>query len=153
MDSDAYTDSVDVSVGNRTGIDSLLSRRQFLKCVFYACKRKCCTVSYSYGSQLLQYPKEIASNFPILGTVVTVLIICCMLAGALLSRLAGKDSATRRIIVIEIGMQNAAQAIAIASSPFIFNDGEMAIPAIIYALMMNVILLLYISRFLFRKRE
>ena len=48
-----------------------------------------------------------------------------------------------RTIVIEVGMQNAAQAIAIASSPFIFNSGEMAIPAIIYALLMNVILLIY----------
>lgn len=42
-------------------------------------------------------------------------------------------------------MQNAAQAIAIASSPFIFNSGEMAIPAIIYALLMNVILLVYMA--------
>ena len=40
-----------------------------------------------------------------------------------------------------------AQAIAIATSPFIFNSGEMAIPAIIYALLMNVILLIYIYRF------
>ena len=41
-------------------------------------------------------------------------------------------------------MQNAAQAIAIASSPLIFNSGEMALPAIIYALLMNVILLVYV---------
>ena len=51
----------------------------------------------------------------------------------------------RRTIVIEVGMQNAAQAIAVASSPFVFNDGRMAIPAIIYALMMNVILLTYVG--------
>ena len=50
-------------------------------------------------------------------------------------------------IVIEVGMQNAAQAIAIATSPFIFNSGEMAIPAIMYALFMNVILLLYVFKF------
>jgi len=54
-------------------------------------------------------------------------------------------------IIIEVGMQNAAQAIAIASSPFIFNSGEMAIPAIIYALIMNVILLLYILKFKYTK--
>ena len=42
-------------------------------------------------------------------------------------------------------MQNAAQAIAIAFSPFIFNNGEMAIPAIIYALLMNVVLLVYVA--------
>ena len=45
-------------------------------------------------------------------------------------------------------MQNAAQAIAIAFSPFIFNSGEMAIPAIIYALLMNIVLLIYVATFL-----
>ena len=55
------------------------------------------------------------------------------------------ESRERRTIVIEVGMQNAAQAIAIASSPFVFNDGRIAIPAIIYALMMNVILLIYVG--------
>lgn len=64
--------------------------------------------------------------------------------GSLLSRVAGSDSKVRRTVIIEIGMQNAAQAIAIASSPFIFNNGKMALPAIIYALLMNVILLVYV---------
>lgn len=67
-----------------------------------------------------------------------------MLCSSLLSRASGVNVAVRRTIVIEVGMQNAAQAIAIASSPFVFNNGEMAIPAIIYALMMNVILLTYV---------
>ena len=51
----------------------------------------------------------------------------------------------KRTLVIEIGMQNAAQAIAIATSPFIFNNDTIAIPAIIYALMMNIILLIYVG--------
>ena len=50
-----------------------------------------------------------------------------------------------RTLVIEIGMQNAAQSIAVASSPFIFNNDIIAIPVIIYALMMNVILLIYVG--------
>ena len=95
----------------------------------------------------------VLENFPVLGTGVTALILCSMGAGALLTVAAGGDAATRRTIVIEIGMQNAAQAIAIATSPFIFNDGEIAIPAIIYALMMNVILLIYISRFLLKRTK
>lgn len=86
-----------------------------------------------------------------------VLLFAPMLAGSLFKHwkpvAAGGDAATRRTIVIEIGMQNAAQAIAIATSPFIFNDGEIAIPAIIYALMMNVILLIYISRFLLKRTK
>jgi len=57
-------------------------------------------------------------------------------------RLSGRE---QRTIVIEIGMQNAAQAITVASSPFVFNNEVMAIPAIIYALMMNVILLTYVG--------
>ena len=42
-------------------------------------------------------------------------------------------------------MQNAAQAIAIASSPLIFASEEMAIPAILYSLMMNIVLLTYVG--------
>ncbi|EKC68147.1 hypothetical protein LEA_08942, partial [human gut metagenome] len=38
-----------------------------------------------------------------------------------------------------------AQAIAVASSPLVFNNGEMAIPAIVYALVMNVVLLAYLK--------
>ena len=59
----------------------------------------------------------------------------------------------RRTIVIEVGMQNAAQAIAVASSPFVFNDGRIAIPAIIYALLMNVVLLTYVSIIKVRAKE
>ncbi len=74
-----------------------------------------------------------------------------MVCSSLLSKIGRQSSAVRRTIVIEVGMQNAAQAIAIATSPFIFNSGEMAIPAIIYALLMNVILLLYILKFKYSK--
>ena len=56
----------------------------------------------------------------------------------------------RRTVVIEVGMQNAAQAIAIASSPLIFASEEMAIPAILYSLMMNIVLLIYV--FIVRKK-
>ena len=48
-------------------------------------------------------------------------------------------------------MQNAAQAIAVSSSPFILNNDAIAIPAIIYALMMNVVLLFYVGRIVSRK--
>ena len=64
---------------------------------------------------------------------------------ALLAVATRLKTTERRTIVIEVGMQNAAQAIAIASSPFVFNDGVIAIPAIIYALMMNVVLLTYVA--------
>ena len=89
----------------------------------------------------LQYSNEIVDNFAILGLSAALLILLAMACSSALSRLGGFGSAVRRTIVIEVGMQNAAQAIAIASSPFIFNSGEMTLPAIIYALLMNVILL------------
>ena len=63
----------------------------------------------------------------------------------LLARLFRLRRAVRRTIVIEVGMQNAAQAIAVATSPLIFDSGEMAVPAIVYALVMNVVLLSYLK--------
>ncbi|MBQ5627609.1 MAG: bile acid:sodium symporter family protein [Bacteroidaceae bacterium] len=92
----------------------------------------------------LQYRSEIADNFAVLGLSGAMLILLAMLCSSGMSRLSGSTAAVRRTIIIEVGMQNAAQAIAIASSPFIFNSGEMALPAIIYALLMNVILLTYV---------
>lgn len=92
----------------------------------------------------LQYTSEIMANFTVLGLATALLILSTMLLSALLTRLFKYDGSVRRTIVIEVGMQNAAQAIAIATSPLIFNSGEMAIPAIIYALLMNVILLVYV---------
>lgn len=64
---------------------------------------------------------------------------------SLLSRLVKNSPQQRRTVIIEVGMQNAAQAIAIASSPLIFANEEMAIPAILYSLMMNIVLLTYVG--------
>lgn len=91
-----------------------------------------------------QYKNEIVENFAVLGLSAAALILVAMLCSSGISRIGKFNDAVRRTIVIEVGMQNAAQAIAIASSPFIFNSGEMALPAIIYALLMNVILLTYV---------
>lgn len=99
----------------------------------------------------LQYTQEIMDNFRLIGFTCGMLIIISMLCSSLLSRIGNLTNAVRHTIVIEVGMQNAAQAIAIATSPFIFNSGEMAIPAIIYALLMNVLLLLYITRLKYSK--
>ena len=93
----------------------------------------------------IQNREAIIDSFGQLGLSITVLILLAMASGVGLSwlmRLTGKE---RRTIVIEIGMQNAAQAIAIASSPLVFNNDTIAIPAIIYALMMNIILIIYVA--------
>ena len=93
----------------------------------------------------LQHYRTIFANMATLGLCVTLLIGLSAGSAAGLSRLFRLDGRQRRTTVIEVGMQNAAQAIAVATSPFIFNNPEMAIPAILYSLMMNVVLLIYVG--------
>lgn len=98
----------------------------------------------------VQNHRTILDNLGIISICVTVLILVAVFCSSMLSRLVKNNSQQRRTVVIEVGMQNAAQAIAIATSPFIFNSAEMAIPAILYSLMMNIVLLIYV--FAIRKK-
>lgn len=93
----------------------------------------------------IQHHATITAQFGKLGLCISALILLAMGGGALLSKLVHLNRKEQRTLIIEIGMQNAAQAIAVASSPFVFNNDIIAIPAIIYALMMNVILLIYVG--------
>lgn len=97
------------------------------------------------GVFFIQHRDTIAEHILGLGLSVTSLLLSAITIAAALCFIFRLNKKERRTIVIEVGMQNAAQAIAIASSPFVFNDGRFAIPAIIYALMMNVILLIYVG--------
>lgn len=101
----------------------------------------------------IQHKQTIMTEFTSLGLTMTVLILATTGCGALLSWLMKLTTKERRTLVIEIGMQNAAQAITIACSPLIFNNEEIAIPAIIYALMMNLILLAYVGIAKLQKKE
>lgn len=92
-----------------------------------------------------QHKQTIVNEFAYLGLTMTALILATTGCGALLAWLLKLTTKERRTLVIEIGMQNAAQAITIACSPLIFNNEVIAIPAIIYALMMNLILLAYVG--------
>lgn len=93
----------------------------------------------------IQNRDAIIDKFGQLGLSITVLILLAMASGVAMAWLMRLNTRERRTIVIEIGMQNAAQAIAIASSPLVFNNDTIAIPAIIYALMMNIILIIYVA--------
>lgn len=93
----------------------------------------------------IQNRDAIIDKFGQLGLSITILILLAMACGVVLSWAMRVNTRERRTIVIEIGMQNAAQAIAIASSPLVFNNDTIAIPAIIYALMMNIILIAYVA--------
>ena len=92
-----------------------------------------------------QHKQTIIDEFGSLGLKMSILILATTGCGALMAWLFRLTTKERRTLVIEIGMQNAAQAITIACSPLIFNNEIIAIPAIIYALMMNLILLAYVG--------
>lgn len=93
----------------------------------------------------IQHRVTIMAHFTGLGACITLMILTAVASGAALSRLMHLERRETRTVVIEVGMQNAAQAIAVASSPLIFHNDVMAIPAILYALLMNVILLIYVA--------
>ncbi len=93
----------------------------------------------------LQHKETIIAEFTSLGLTMSALILATTSCGALIAWLFRCSTKERRTLVIEIGMQNAAQAITIACSPLIFNNEVIAIPAIIYSLMMNIILLTYVG--------
>lgn len=97
------------------------------------------------GIFFVQHNDTITTHFSVLGMCVGLLLLTAVALSGVGSRCMRLNNKERRTIVIEVGMQNAAQAIAVASSPFVFNDGRIAIPAIIYALLMNVVLLTYVS--------
>lgn len=100
----------------------------------------------------VQHYDTILAQIGRLGACIVSLILLAMAGGWLLSRLMHLRVTEQRTLIIEIGMQNAAQSIAIATSPFIFACDAMAVPAIIYALLMNVILLVYIGILKRRRR-
>ena len=97
------------------------------------------------GIFFVQHYDTRTTHFSVLGMCVGLLLLTAVVLSGVGSRCMRLNNKERRTIVIEVGMQNAAQAIAVASSPFVFNDGRIAIPAIIYALLMNVVLLTYVS--------
>ncbi len=97
----------------------------------------------------IQNRAVIFENIASLGLSVLIFILLACFVAVVISRKARLNRLQERTITIEVGMQNAAQSIAIATSPFIFNSTTMATPAIIYALVMNIVLLGYL--FLIRR--
>lgn len=120
-------------------IESVLSKIAFPALIFLA------------GVFFAQHRKTIYEYAGLLGTCIAALILLAAGSASLLARIFRLETAVRRTIIIEVGMQNAAQAIAIASNPFIFNNETMAVPAIMYALLMNVVLLTYVGIIKFRR--
>jgi BASS family bile acid:Na+ symporter len=91
-----------------------------------------------------QNSDQLLAHLPTLGLLIGLLILLAMGGGWFFSRCASLDKKEQRTLIIEVGMQNAAQAIAMAASPFVYNNETMAIPAIVYSLMMNILLITYV---------
>ena len=71
-----------------------------------------------------------------LGGVISFFFLLAALLGYTVSRLAKLRGKQTRTILIEVGVQNGMQAIVIATSPLIFNNPVLAIPAAIYSILM-----------------
>lgn len=87
----------------------------------------------------------IIQNFNQLSIALLILVIGVMILIYLISRLFRIQRPQRKTIVIGVGIKNAAQAILIATSPIILNNSKIAIPAVLYALIMNVVVLSYVA--------
>ncbi len=81
----------------------------------------------------------------ILLAATSLLLILTMAAGKIVALLVKVSRKRRKAIVIEIGIQNAALAITIAASPLLLNNEKLAVPAIIYAVLMNAVVLGYVG--------
>ena len=97
------------------------------------------------GIFFIQNKTVIISQFKTLGLATGGLILSSVLVASVICLILRLRMKERRTIVIEVGMQNAAQAIAVATSPFVFGNSVIAAPAIIYALLMNIVLLSYVA--------
>ena len=78
----------------------------------------------------------VLGGFAEVGLAALLLNVSTMAIGWLASAAAGLRLAQRITIAIEIGIQNGTLAIAIASSPLMLNDPEMALTPAIYSLIM-----------------
>jgi len=97
------------------------------------------------GIFFVQNKDVIIGYFGTIGLATGSLFIISILVAAGAACLFHLHKTEKRTIIIEVGMQNAAQAIAVATSPFVFNNAAIATPAIVYALLMNVVLLTYVA--------
>jgi BASS family bile acid:Na+ symporter len=71
-----------------------------------------------------------------LGGIISFFLLLAALLGYICARITKLHARQTRTILIEVGVQNGMQAIVIATSPLIFNNPVLAIPAAIYSILM-----------------
>jgi BASS family bile acid:Na+ symporter len=79
---------------------------------------------------------SLVAHFSVLGPAVLLVNVISLSVGYAVPRLMHLDRRRAIAISIEIGLHNGALAIAIASSPQLLGNSEMAIPAALYGVMM-----------------
>ncbi|MCB1760026.1 MAG: bile acid:sodium symporter [Gammaproteobacteria bacterium] len=92
-------------------------------------------VLYLEQSRLQDYLVE-------LGGVISLLFLLAIAIALLASHLAGLRVRQTKTILIEVGIQNGVQAMFVATSPLIFNNTAMAIPAALYSILMYLYMFL-----------
>ncbi len=102
------------------------------------------------GIFMIQQSEVLREGISTVSLATLLLISTTMALGALLGWIGRLREMARRAILIEVGMQNAAQAMAIAASPFLLADGAYAVPAVVYAVTMNAVLLGYLGLLRYR---
>ena len=83
---------------------------------------------------LVQEWQTIVTWAPVVGLAALTFNLISLALGYLGPRLAGVENRQAIAIGLEIGIHNAALAIAVAMSPLLLNNGTMAIPAAVYGL-------------------
>lgn len=102
---------------------------------------------------MVQQSAVLAAGLSTVALATFLLIITAMTLGAFLGWIGRLREGERRAIIMEVGMQNAAQAMAIAASPFLLANSVYAIPAVVYAVTMNLVLLSYLAWLRYRTPE
>ncbi len=101
---------------------------------------------------ILQERATIAHSFAVAGPAALLLNVSGMTLGYFIPQLLRLPVGQRVTISIETSIQNGTLAIAIASSPLMLNNATMAIPAVVYSLIMFITAGIFVS-FLSRRRK
>lgn len=103
------------------------------------------------AAAIAQERKTIVQSFIIAGPAALLLNLSGMLLGYYIPKIFRLPVSQQVTISIETSIQNGTLAIAIASSPLMLNNSVMAIPAVVYSLIMFITAGLFIS-FLNKKK-
>ncbi|MEO1069938.1 MAG: bile acid:sodium symporter family protein [Cyanobacteria bacterium J06638_6] len=88
---------------------------------------------------MLRERANLSSFFLQAGAIAVTLILLAMTLGYAIAKLAKLDQRSVTAITIEVGVQNGALAVVIATAPSFLNTPAMAIPSVIYSLLVIVI--------------